>query len=431
MKHSVELVELRSGAKGLLIDVPYSTVVAFDFNFRAGDYLAPKNKWDTAHVMEHLVLGANAKYKKSKDYSREFCKNGAYNNASTGTYHMSYVAECAEFETERILDLLCIAIEKPLFLQEEFAAELANVREELKSRRNNHSTELSLVTGQAMGMLDLPYTEREKQLNNITLTDVQNHYKSTHTTPNLRFFIAGAVSQHRQVILKRLNNLSLPTTGNRLPLPKEHLVHVPEPITLHDSAVENIYYRWETAMNHVLSDDEDYSVSALQGTLMSTMHSRIFGTARERGLVYGINFGKYRTRDNHLWWIGGQVLPSNAEPLFKLISKELIAVARGEFTHQEMLEAQAYAIGNFQRSYQTVSSVLDTYIEQFIYDEKIEDFTAVPDKIKAVTADAVVQAARMCLMPNAPWSLSFYGAINQIDTKTLQAIVNGSYGIYG
>ena len=118
MKHTVELVELTNGAKGLLIDVPDATVVTFDLNFRAGDYLAPKGKWDTAHVMEHLVLGANARYKKSRDYSREFSKNGAYNNASTGTYHMSYIAECAEFETKRILDLLCLAVEAPLFLEE-------------------------------------------------------------------------------------------------------------------------------------------------------------------------------------------------------------------------------------------------------------------------------------------------------------------------
>lgn len=427
MKHTVELVELTNGAKGLLIDVPDATVVTFDLNFRAGDYLAPKGKWDTAHVMEHLVLGANARYKKSRDYSREFSKNGAYNNASTGTYHMSYIAECAEFETKRILDLLCLAVEAPLFLEEEFKAEVANVREELKSRRNNHSTELSLVAGRAMGMLDLPYTERERQLKNITLADVQAHYARTHTTPNLRFFIAGAVRNHRQEILNRLNAINLPTDGARIALPKESLQHVADVLNIHDAAVENIYYRWETAIDHVLDDKEDYSVSALQGTLMSTMHSRIFGTARERGLVYGINYGKYRTRDNHLWWIGGQVLPGNAERLFKLIAKELKAVANGDFTHEEMLEAQAYAIGNFQRGYQTVSSIVDAYIEPFIYDEKIEDFGAITDRIKAVKADDVITAAQLCLRQSSPWSLSFYGAIDQVDTEKLKSIIAKTY----
>ena len=106
------------GAKGLLIIVPDASVTSFDFNFRAGDYLAPIDKWDTAHIMEHMVLGANKRYASSSEFSKVFEQNGAYSNASTGTYHMSYIAECADFETERILDLLCLSIEAPAFLNQ-------------------------------------------------------------------------------------------------------------------------------------------------------------------------------------------------------------------------------------------------------------------------------------------------------------------------
>ena len=427
MEHSVELIELPSGAKGLLIDVPSASVVSFDFNFRAGDYLAPKSKWDTAHIMEHLALGANAKYKKSRDYSREYSKNGAYNNASTGTYHMSYIGECAEFEAERIADLLCVAIESPLFLKDEFDAELANVREELKSRRNSHSTELSLVAGKAMGMLDLPYTEREKMLNNITLEDVKKHYEATHTMANLRFFVAGAVSKHRQVIIDRITNLQLPKGTSRITMPAEKLHNVPETIIIPDKAVENVYYRWETGLDKLLTDDESLNLDALQGILLSTMHSRIFGAARERGLVYGIGYGKYRTRDNHLWWIGGQMLPENSVELFELIAGELRSVADGNFTEEEMADGRAYALGTFQRSYQTVGSILDEYVESFIFDDRIEDFMHIPDKIKAVTTQNVIDTAKMCLKSGQPWSLSFYGATDQINVAKLRQIIANAY----
>jgi predicted Zn-dependent peptidase len=427
MKHTVELIELKSGAKGLFIDVPDSSVVLFDLNFRAGDYLSPNEKWDTAHVMEHLVLGANARYKKSRDYSREFSKNGAYNNASTGTYHMSYIAECAEFETERILDLLCLAVESPLFLQEEFNAEVANVREELKSRRNNHSWELSLRAGQAMGMLDMPYTEREKQLHNITLNDVQNHYKKTHVLPNLRFYIAGAVKPHKKAILERLESIDLPTDGERIALPSEPLHNVSEPILIPDTAVDNVYYRWETAFDGLLSDTETEHLDALLGTLLSTMHSRIFGTARERGLVYGIGYGKYRTRDNHLWTIHGEVLPQNIEPLFTLITSELRSVADGNFSEAEMEETRQYALGNFQRGYQTVGSVLDAHLEKFNFDEKIEDITQFEKQVKAVQAKDIIAIARKALKQELSSSLSFYGAVNEIDVTKLQDIIKATY----
>jgi len=92
-----------------------------------------------------------------------------------------------------------------------------------------------------------------------------------------------------------------------------------------------------------------------------------------------------------------------------------------------MLEAQAYAIGNFQRGYQTVGAILDSYEDAFIYEEKIEKFDEVPQRIRAVTAKDVVAAANLCLKQVSPWSLSFYGAIDEIDAEALRHIVSGTY----
>ena len=63
-RHSYEEVKLDNGAKGLLIDVHDAQVMHFMLNFRAGDFLSPKNKWETAHVLEHLMVGANKSFPK-------------------------------------------------------------------------------------------------------------------------------------------------------------------------------------------------------------------------------------------------------------------------------------------------------------------------------------------------------------------------------
>ena len=47
MHHTVREVSLKNGVKGLLINVPQATVMSFDFNLRAGYYLAPEGKWET------------------------------------------------------------------------------------------------------------------------------------------------------------------------------------------------------------------------------------------------------------------------------------------------------------------------------------------------------------------------------------------------
>ena len=139
MKHSVSKVELKNGAKGLLVDIPGASVTSYEFNFRAGDFLVPKRKWEIPHLMEHIVAaGANEYYPDRRIYQAELSKNGADSNAYTSYYSVAYVGEVADFEWQRVFDLLFKGLTKPLFLQTEFEAEFGNIRDELTSYTNNH-----------------------------------------------------------------------------------------------------------------------------------------------------------------------------------------------------------------------------------------------------------------------------------------------------
>ena len=378
-------------------------------------------------LLEHMVLGANKRYKKSIDFSKEFCKNGAYNNASTGTYHMCYIAECADFEAERILDLLCLAIEAPLFLESEFESEHANVREELKSLRNNHFSDLSLRMGESIGLCDLNCQGRIKQLDNISLSDIKNMYKKTHIAPNMRFMIAGNIGSRKKRLLQRIESMDLDTKGSRIELPVEEIASLVKPIGIKNKTVENIYYRWETSIDHVLSEAEDDAVSALFGSLFGTLHSRIFGKAREKGLAYHISFSRYRTLNNHMWWIGGQVMTKNIDRLFDLFVQELRAIANGDFTKEEMNATKQFALGNFQKGFQTTGQLLDGYIEKFIFKDEIENYFEIPNRIESLKKDDVIKAAKICLDNDNPWALGFYGATKSIKSGKLHKKLSEAY----
>jgi predicted Zn-dependent peptidase len=90
MKHIVSEVKLANGAEGLLIHIPDASVMTFDLNFRAGEYLVTEKKWEVPHLMEHVVLGANELIPRARDFQAELEKNGAYSNASTGVYDINY-----------------------------------------------------------------------------------------------------------------------------------------------------------------------------------------------------------------------------------------------------------------------------------------------------------------------------------------------------
>lgn len=392
MKHTVTELKLPNGARGLLIHIPQATVMNFDFNFRAGEYLVTRDKWETPHLMEHLLLGANEQIPKARAFQAEFEKNGAYNNASTGTYDISYEAECADFEWNRILRLLLMAITKPLFLAEEFTAEFGNVREELTARSNNHFRHLSLCLRQQFGFSVLPDQERLELMDNVILQDIRDHYQVTHTSSNLRFVIAGKFGAARQRSVEALlKNMELPEGNGRTQLPVERPLALKQPLHLHNETVDNLYFYLDTFMGRRASDPESDALGLLNSMLTETFYSRILGTARERGLVYHISSGFGQTAQSTNWWFGAQVMPNHAEALFEIIIHELQEMQAGRLEDHEIAAAKQYALGRYQRGGQTVGGIADGYAQRYFFDDEIDDYYALPKRIQAITKEGLIQ----------------------------------------
>ncbi|HSW90440.1 MAG TPA: insulinase family protein, partial [Candidatus Saccharimonadales bacterium] len=173
MKHTTTEVRLKNGARGLLIDVPGATVMSFQFQFRAGNrYVKNKDIYETAHIMEHMAFGANAEFKSEHAYEAEFTKNGAYHNAWTSDLSMVYIADCADFEWERILQLQQVAICQPKFRGEELEAEKGNVKSELTGYLNNHNRVLWPKIQQLLGEDVYSYWQRIQTISNVTIRDI-------------------------------------------------------------------------------------------------------------------------------------------------------------------------------------------------------------------------------------------------------------------
>lgn len=401
MKHTVSELILKNGAKGLLIHVPDATVMGVELNFRAGEYLVDSKKWETPHLMEHILLGANELFPKARLFQAEIEKNGAYSNASTGVYDITYEAECADFEWERILDLMILAITKPLFLKEEFEAEFGNVREELTARSNNHFRHLSLALRKEYGFMAKTDQQRLKLMDNVKLDDVRAHYKRTHTSRNLRFIIAGNITPKRHDnIVEVLEKIALPLGTGRLSLPNERPNTLTKPLFIHNKSVKNIYFYLDSFMNRRMGDEESDALSLVNTMLTETLYSKILGTARERGLVYGMSSGFGQTKQASNWWFGAQVSRKNANKLFEIMIEELEKVFAGNIAADDIEAAKAYSLGRFQRSAQTVGGTAGGYSGRYFFDEVIDDYYQVPKRIKAITKPAIVDISRNMFADN-------------------------------
>lgn len=420
MKHTVSELTLKNGAKGLLIHIPDASVMGFEFNFRAGEYLVDEQKWETPHLMEHILLGANELFPRARLFQAEIEKNGAYSNASTGVYDINYEAECADFEWDRILELMIVAIAKPLFLEDEFEAEFGNVREELTARSNNHFRHLSLALRQKYGFMSKTDQERLELMNNVTVSDVRDHYKRTHTSRNLRFIIAGNITPRRHdLIVEALEQIGLPLGANRLALPNERPQSLSSPLYIHNKTVKNIYFYTDSFMPRRMSDAEGDALALVNTMLTETLYSKILGTARERGLVYGMSSGFGQTKQSSNWWFGAQVSQKNAPALFEIMTTELQKVFNGEIAAEDIEAAKAYSLGRFQRSAQTVGGTAGGYSSRYFFDEVIEDYYQVPKRIKAVTKDSIVDISR-AMFADKIWGMGMLSACDE-------ALVNQLY----
>jgi predicted Zn-dependent peptidase len=420
VRHTTTEVSLKNGAKGLLVHIPNASVMTFDINFRAGEYLVEPDKWEVPHLMEHVLLGANQLIPRARDFQAELEKNGAYSNATTGVYDITYEAECADFEWDRVLGLLLIAISKPLFLDEEFEAEFGNVQEEMAARSNNHFRRLSLEMREALGLIAKTDAERLELMKNVTVDDVRAHYKRTHVAPNMRFVIGGNLtSSRRDTITKLLQAIELPKTGKRFPLPKEHPKGIKKPVYVVNDTVENLYFYIDTFTPRRLDEAETDSLSLVNTMLTETLYSKILGTARERGLVYGMNSGLSHTRVASNWWFGAQVSDKNAPALLKITVDELHKVLAGDIPEAEIEATKQYALGRFQRSGQTVGGTSAGYAGRYFFDEVIESYYRIPERIKAVTKQQIVDVALAMFADNL-WGFGVLGNCGENFTQELQ-----------
>ncbi|MEI7539193.1 MAG: pitrilysin family protein [Candidatus Saccharibacteria bacterium] len=393
MKHSVEEIRLKNGARGLLIDVPDATTMSMQFHFRAGNrYAKSKDIEQVAHIMEHMAFGANARFKSESEFEFEFTKNGAYRNAYTSDLSMVYEADCADFEWDRILDLQKLAICQPKFNESELDAEKGNVRSELTNYLNDHQRILWPRVQQLLGEDVLTYRQSLPTISAVTLADVREHHRRTHTTKNLRFVIAGKLKGRKGEIKQQLEDFKL-APGERFEVPKDELVKA-NPTIIRRKDATNLTFGLFMVIPKELSDEELDAMHYLNHLLTGTMHSRIFGAARQKGLAYNINAYADAGFYDSSWDITGQVNHESASELFDIITRELGNVLDGKISEEEVKAAKSFALGRYQMGAQTVSQISGFYTGRYFADGFIKDYDRVPDMIKNVNLDRMVTTAR-------------------------------------
>ena len=424
MKHSIEEVYLKSGARGLLIDTPSSGVMNIKIIFRAGNKFVKKPEiYEVAHLMEHMAFGSNADFKDEQAYESEFTKNGAYHNAWTSDCFIAYEAECADFEWERILGLQELAVAKPKFNEEELESEKGNVRSELTGYQNDYSRLIWPKLQQELGEEVLTYSERLKTISNIDIKDVREHHRRTHTATNMQFIITGNLRGRKRKIISMLEDWDL-KPGEKFEIPMSAYVGT-EPVLIRRKDASNVCFGFSFIVPRALEPKEQYAMSCLNHILNGTMSSKIFGAARKRGIVYGIGSNTESDKWSSTWDFDGEVNSENAAELFDLIAVELAKVINGDISEADINSAKTYALGRHQMLAQTADQISTYYMRDYITTGTFEPMTEAPKMIDGIDKSTIVSLARE-FMQSGISGLAAVGNMNKSVVDELWSRVLGA-----
>jgi predicted Zn-dependent peptidase len=414
--HTVEEVKLKNGARGLLISVPGTTAVRYDVNFHAGNNFTRSSEVSqTAHILEHMSFGANAEYPSLEAFSLEFSKNGAYSNATTSSFDLVYNVDAPLMEWERILALQQLAITQPRYTQASLDSEKGNVSEEIIGYANNPSRLLWQKMMRLAGLKRWFDADELKTVDNVTLADIEEHFNRTHTLKNMRFIVAGDIQKHRKSIIDHFEGWELPA-GKELALEPER-IHSTGLVHIKRKELENLSFSLNFYINRSLKRREVTAINTLCHILTDTMHSRIWGTARSRGICYGMgSWGDTNPTGYAEFGFGGQVSFKNATALFTLMIDQLKEISKSGVTQAELERAKEYRLGALQMGTETVRSLAGWYGDHYFDYGVIDRVDAMPDLIKGTTIEEIRDLVQEFLT-DPIWS---FGGIGNITKAELQ-----------
>ncbi|MBX4188935.1 insulinase family protein, partial [Candidatus Saccharibacteria bacterium] len=205
---------------------------------------------------------------------------------------------------------------------------------------------------------------------------------------------SGNLQGRTSTIKKMLESFDLPKGRSFIQLPDEKPICLEQPIFVARPSVKNVYFEMETFALKRFDDPDMDALELVNGMLTATLYSRILGEARERGLVYSMGSGIDIMKNVTGWWFSAQVINKNAPALFEIITRELTRVKQGDISPEDLEAAKQYWLGRHQRSAQTVAGTMAGYTGRYYFDEIVNDYEAIPERIRAVTAGRIQEASQ-------------------------------------
>lgn len=357
-----------------------------------------------AHFIEHMSFKGTQR-RRSWHITQRMESVGGDLNAFTGKEETVYYCSCLGEHVGRAIDVLFDIAFHSTYPQGEMDKEVEVVEAEIESYNDSPSEliydefEARLFANHPLGRNILGDADHLRQ---YRTSDMQAFVQRLYRPDRMTFFLLGNVNQDRviRMIEKQMQGLQMHDAVSLTRLAPSSLNETKD-VVLHRSCHQTHVMLGNRSFG---GNDERHLALFLLNNILGgpAMGSRLNQLLRERnGLVYTVESTLTTYTDTGVWAIYFGCAPEDVKRCLRLVKGELQRLVDSPLTPHQLLQAKRQLKGQVGISYDNFENVAIGMGKRYLHYGKTQHPQQLCQRIDALTADELLDTARIVFNPDA------------------------------
>ena len=354
-----------------------------------------------SHFLEHMTFKGTKKRPSPLDIAEPLDRIGGNYNAFTNYEFTGYYAKADGRHQDLLLDIISDITLNPNFNQTEINKERGVIVEEINMYEDMPSRKVGdvwteLLYGDQPAGWDL--AGKKEIIAKLDRKDFVKYHGDHYVAPKIVVAVAGIINPDD--IIKKVKALfgSISDFGGRDKIPTKESQDKPE---------VKLFYK-KTDQTHIIFGARAYDIhhekrfaaEVLATILGGGMSSRLFALLRDKmGAAYYVRTGTDEATDAGYLATSAGIDNRRAEVIVQAILDEYRKIKTVKVSEEELSKAKEHMEGGLILSIETSDELASFYCFQEVLKNKILTSEELIEKIRAVTADDILEVARDIFQP--------------------------------
>lgn len=402
-----ETFTLSNGMRVVVVENSRVPVVTHMVWYSVGSADEGPGESGIAHVLEHLMFKGTKK-RQPGEFSKILARNGGQENAFTSSDYTAYFQTVATDRLEMVMEMEADRMTNLVLTEDGVETEKKVILEERRSRTDNNPSGILAEQANAALYLNYPYRRPvigwAHEIKALSIEGVMAFYKKWYAPENAILVVAGDITAEKLKPLAEKYYGVIPRgPGVKRLRPIEPPQQVARRVTLKDKRVRQpSWSRTYLAPSYLYGETEHaYALQVLSSIFGGGASSRLYRAlvvdekiAVSAGSHYGASGrgpSAFSLQASPRPGIGMAELESRMESELAKLLKDGVTASEVERAKKRMQATAVYARDSQSGGARTLGAALASGLG-------VEDVESWPDRIGAVTVDAVNEAARHVLL---------------------------------